>query len=95
MSFVKEQSIVRFNKQIEPTILPTAPEPRFWPTFVVSAAEISEKKSRSSKHTTQPNARQTRVYGKEKKKSDDAVEEKHESKNLEQRFDNKLSCKYR
>lgn len=91
IDFIDEQSIVRSNKQIEPAALPTAPQPRFWPSFIVSAAEVDSKKQRSSKHTAQPNARQTRVYGnKDKKKSETKTEDEPQSENVD-----KLKCKYR
>lgn len=85
------QTVEPLNKKIEPTVLPTAPEPHFWPVFVASAAEAESKKQRSSKHTAQPNARQNKIYGKDKKKSDSAsAEERTESPR-----DAKLGCRYR
>lgn len=92
VDILDEESVVPLNKKIEPTVLPIAPEPRFWPTFVASAADADSKKQKSNKHTAQPNARHTRVYGKDKKKSDstDDVEDVTESPR-----DLKLGCRYR
>jgi hypothetical protein len=95
IEFIDDQSIVPLNREIEPTVLPIVPQPRFWPSIMVSAAETENKKQRTDKHTNQPNARQTRVYGKEKKKSDSNSEKTEAESGNDFTTQNKLDCKYR
>lgn len=89
VEILDEEAVVPLNKKIDPTVLPIAPEPRFWPIFVASAADADAKKQRSNKHTAQANARQTRVYGKKKSDSVDDAEV------IESPRDAKLGCRYR
>lgn len=84
-----EESIVPSNKEIAPTVLPIAPEPRFWPSVIVSAEDDNSKKQRSNKHTNQPSTRQTKVYGKKKNSNSVSAEA------LELTLSEKLNCKYR